>query len=266
MAQLDNLTPEEYRRRHDELLAGARSRAGLQAPPPAPLDESTVVSRETIPGGWYHALRLRRGMALRLVNTGGNKGVSAMLWNARDPSERFSAADTMKVQWTARIRGGRLLLSDMGRALAAITADSCGWHDALVGGSTPTSNLRQYGTDGLRNTRENFLLAAGKHGLDARDVSPCITFFAGVPMGEDGRFHWRDDVVRPGDALDLVAAMDLLIAISNCPHPLCPSAEFAPEPIDAIVWQPAADADRYAREATPEAERAYANTERYNVQ
>ena len=85
-------------------------------------------------------------------------------------------------------------------------------------------------------------------------------------MGEDGRFHWRDDAVRPGDAVDLVAAMDLLIAISNCPHPICPAAEFAPQPIDAIVWQPAADASDFAREAAPEAQRAYANTEHYNAQ
>ena len=227
-----------------------------------PLDDACVLARETIPGGWYHALRLRRGTALRLVNTHATPGVSVMLWNAHEPTERFSAADTMKVQWTARIRGGRLLLSDMGRVLAAIIADSCGWHDALVGGSTPQSNQRRYGQEGLRNTRDNLLLAAGKHGLDARDVSPCITFFAGVPMGEDGRFHWKHGVVKPGDAVDLLAATDLLVAISNCPHPLCPAAEFAPPAIDAIVWQPPADAGALARGAGPEAQRAYENTER----
>ena len=262
MAQLDNLTPEEYRRRHDELLAGARARAGLQAPPPAPLDESTIVSRETIPGGWYHALRLRRGMALRLVNTGGNRGVSAMLWNARDPSERFSAADTMKVQWTARIRGGRVLLSDMGRVLASIAGDTGGWHDALLGGSTPETNAR-HGLPPLRNTRENFVRAAGKHGLDARDIPACITFFAGVQTDAAGRFQWRDDVVHAGDLVDLVAAMDLLVAISNCSHPLSATP---PLPIEAITWQPGPGADEVARQAGPEAARAFENTERMHAQ
>ena len=168
----------------------------------------------------------------------------------------------MKVQWTARIRGGRVLLSDMGRVLAAIVADSAGWHDALLGGSTPASNERRYGQAGLRNTRDNLLLAAGKHGLGARDVSPCITFFAGVQTGEDGRFHWRADAVQAGDAVDLVAAMDVLVAISNCPHPLCPAPDYAPQPVEALVWQPPGDADRIARAAGPEAARAYENTER----
>ncbi len=253
MAQLDDLPPEEHRRRYEALLAGARERAGLEMPAPADLHETAVLSRETIPGGWYHTLTLRRGEALRLVNTHGTKGVSVLMWNAADPSERFSAADTMKVQWTARIRGGRVLLSDMGRVMTSIIADDCGWHDALLGGSTPTAH-------GLRNTRDNLLLAAGKHGLGARAVSPCITFFAGVQTTEAGGFIWRDDVVRAGTAVDLLAAMDLLVAISNCPHPLCP--EPAAHPIDALVWRPADGADRIARHAGPEAARAFENTER----
>ena len=266
MPALDTLTPEQYRARHEALLAGARTRAGLEAPPPAKLDAATVLSREPIPGGWYHTVHLRRGQALRLVNTAGTPGISAMLWNARDRTERFSAADTMKVQWTARIRGVRLLLSDMGRVLVAIIADSCGWHDALVGGSTPQSNAQRYGAHDLRNTRDNLLLAAGKHGLDARDVSPCITFFAGVKMGGDGCFHWLDGATKPGDAVDLLAAMDVLVAVSNCPHPLCPAVEYAPQPIEAIVWQPPPGADSLPRHATPEAERAYENTERADAQ
>ena len=85
------------------------------------------------------------------------------MWNADDTSERFNPADTVKVQWTARIGQGKLLLSDMGRVLASITADSCGLHDCIAGGSTPESNARKYGeASSHRNTRDNFLLAAGK--------------------------------------------------------------------------------------------------------
>ena len=100
----------------------------------------------------------------------------------------------------------------------------------------------------LRNTRENFIRAAGKHGLDVRDIPACITFFAGVQTGAGGRFQWRDDVVHPGATVDLVAAMDLLVALSNCPHPLCPTP---PSAITAIVWDPGPNADHAARQAGP---------------
>ena len=53
------------------------------------------------------------------------------MWNADDTSERFNPADTVKVQWTARIGQGKLWLSDMGRVLFSVTADSLGAHDGL---------------------------------------------------------------------------------------------------------------------------------------
>jgi uncharacterized protein YcgI (DUF1989 family) len=112
---------------------------------------------------WTH--KIGRGHSLRIINEYATSGVSVFLWNAHDTSERYNAPDSVKVQWTARLGLGKLMLSDMGRVLASITADTCGLHDSIAGGSTPQSNLRNYGTAGLRNTRDNFLLAAGKHGF-----------------------------------------------------------------------------------------------------
>jgi len=79
--------------------------------------------------------------------------------------------------------------------------------------------LARYGRADIRNTRDNFLSAAGKHGLDARGLPPCFSFFAPVQSGDDGRLRWRDGIIRDGQAIDLLAAMDLLVASSNCPHP-----------------------------------------------
>ena len=70
-----------------------------------------------------------------------------------------------------------------------------------------------------RNTPDNLRLAAGKHGLDRRDIPPCMTFFAPVAVAEDGALAWEAGLVRPGQHVDLRAEMDLLVAISNCPHP-----------------------------------------------
>ncbi|HET9018655.1 MAG TPA: DUF1989 domain-containing protein, partial [Acetobacteraceae bacterium] len=153
--------------------------------------------------------------------------------------------------------------SDMGRVLASVTADTGGWHDPLLGGSTAASTLRRTGRADPRNSRDNFLRAAGKHGLGVRDVPPCITFFAAVETDAAGRFRWRAPATRAGDTVDLRAEMNLLAAVSNCPHPLAPADEPA-RPVEAIVWQaPPAGADDPCRSGSPEAARAFANTERY---
>jgi len=257
VTQLDDLSPEACRRRYEALLASARDRAatGPALPPPGAIAPAAIVAHETIPAGWYASFRVPRGAALRIVNTSGAPGVAAQIWNADDPTERYNPADTMKVQWTTRIRAGLLLLSDMGRVLASIIADSDGVHDSLLGASMPG--------DGRRCSRDNFLLAAGKHGLDARDVGPCITFFAGVRADDAGGLRWDPASGRAGVAIDLRAEMNLLVALSNCPHPLAPATTTLGA-IDAMVWTPPpAAADDACRTAGPEAVRAFQNTARY---
>lgn len=258
----------ENRARYEALktAADAVTPRALPAPTPrdsAPLTESAIRHRETIPGGWYWTKLIRRGETLRIVNTSGTHGVSLFAWNANDTSERYNSADTVKVQWTSELRKGRVLFSDMGRVLLSIVEDTCGAHDAIVGGSTPTSNARKYGDASLRNTRENMILAAGKHGLGLRDLAPVVTFFAPVAIVEE-KTVWRDGIVVAGDFVDLRAELDVLVAVSNCPHPLAPALTFAPGAIECIVHRGAsAKVDDLCRIASPEAARGFDNNALY---
>ncbi|HXJ00662.1 MAG TPA: urea amidolyase associated protein UAAP1 [Micropepsaceae bacterium] len=263
-------TPEFYRQRYMELKArGAEANAKRPTRNltgnPCTIPPEAVLAEEAIPAGWYWPAWLPRGVTLRLINDSATPGVSLFLWNADDPSERFNPADTVKLQWTARMAGGKLLFSDMGRVLASITADSCGLHDCLAGGSTPQSNARKYGTAaGLRNTRDNFLLAAAKHGLGPRDVGPCITFFAPLMTVEDGRLVWQENALKAGDYVDLRAEMNLLVVVSNCPHPLSPGAHWEPKAVRAMLWQsPPPEADDFCRTASDEAIRGFENTDSF---
>jgi len=259
--------PEVYRDRYLDLKARAQEK-NLRRPRssmtdgPAAIPKDAVVSDDVVPGGWYWSRAIRRGQTLRLVSETATEGVSLLMWNADDVSERFNPADTVKVQWTARIGQGKLLLSDMGRVLASITSDSFGTHDCIAGGSTPESNARKYGeASGLRNTRDNFVLAAAKHGLGPRDVGPCITFFAAVTTDEFGRLVWRGPA-SGAHHVDLRAEMNLIVALSNCPHPLSPGTRFEAQPVRALVWRsPPAAASDFCRTATEEAVRAFENTD-----
>lgn len=255
------------RARYEELReagqAPGRFEAAVAAAPrldrQIPMD--LVQSRANVPAGWYWFGRVQRGTCLRIDNAQGTPGVACLLWNASDPSERFCATDTIKVQWTARIGRGRMLLSDMGRVLASIVEDSCERHDVLLGAGRPRVDG---GSSPLtaRNGTENLLIAATKLGLEPRDVHASITFFAPVTC-HDQRFEWDGNVPLADTHVDLHAEMDLLVAISNTVHPLAPP-EAAARPVDVIRWRPErADLSRFCREATTEATRAYSRTDAY---
>ncbi|MCW2286851.1 urea carboxylase-associated protein 2 [Rhodoblastus acidophilus] len=225
----------------------------------AALSPSDVLARETIPGGWYWYGKVLRGETLRLLNADGRSSASVIAWNAQDVSERINHADTVKVQWSAALRAGRVILSDMGKVIFSITQDTSGAHDALVGGSNAASNARKYGGD-FRNTRDNFILAATKLGLTRADIPLPVTFFAPVETDADGKFVWNEAKRAKNDFVDLRAEQDVLVAISNCPHPFDPAPDYAPGPLDLIRYRLPVAADDFCRSGSAESVRAFENT------
>src|SRR6202163_2962825 len=182
---------EANRRRYEELRAAGQELTpkGLPDATPlngAPIAPDKIIAREHVPAGWYATVRLRRSEALRIVDDFGRASVSLIGWREEDTSERINCADTVKVQWSAAIAKGRVILSDMGRVFVSLVEDTSGAHDLLVGGSTPASTLAAFGV-ASRNTHENFLAAAAKVGLGLRDLPPCVTFFAPVSVDATGR-------------------------------------------------------------------------------
>jgi len=256
----------ENRRRYEELRAAGQELTPKGLPEPteiggASIAPDAVIHREVVPFGWYSTLLLRRGEALRIIDDAGQASVSLLAWREEDLSERINCADTIKVQWSAAISKGRVILSDMGRVAFSLIEDTSGAHDLLVGGSTPASVLAASGVSG-RNTQENFLAAVSKIGLGVRDISPCITFFAPVALDAAGRFIWKDGCKQAGDFVDLRAEMNLIVAASNCAHPLNPSQSGGGAVTLIKHRVSAASPDDLCRTASPEGMRAFAFTDR----
>lgn len=254
MLDLNNLTPAHYRARYLDLQARARARAEAVGTMIAPvIARDAIIAIETIPPGAYATIRARRGEALHIADPAGTPGASVMLWNADDPSERFNAGDTVKLQWTTRLTAGRVLFSDMGRVLAAIIADSGAGHDAILGASTPDAAGGRNGRDNLRN-------AAAKFGLNRRDLGTSLTLFADLAVAEDGTMRLRR-APPPGSFTVLRAEMNLLIGLSNTPHPLAEGG--ATGPIVVTRYRTPPDAAAPCRAFSEEAQRGFENTDAY---
>jgi len=83
---------------------------------------------------------LKKGQTLRIIDSEGQQAVDALLYCADDLAERYSSQDTLRVQGSAYIELGTRLISNKGRVMASITADSCGRHDTSAGCCSCESN------------------------------------------------------------------------------------------------------------------------------
>ena len=56
-----------------------------------------------------------------------------------------------------------------------------------------------------------------------------------VPVQPDGRMAIVEPISKPGDAVDLRAETDLIVAISNCPQERNPCNAFKPTRLRVVV-------------------------------
>lgn len=233
---------------------------------PAGVDAADVVWDETLGLGGYASRVLRRGTHLRLTDLTGDTNANLVLHHAARPAERLNVADTVKLQWNAYLGGGALLLSDMGRVLAtmlpgpATTADL----DLLCGASTRASIAARHGDSGNHSPtpagRDRLLLGLAKHGLGRRDLPPSANLFAKVRVSPDGDLV----LAPPGDPshMTLRAELDVLVTVAVTPHPLDDRPTYTGGPVRLTAWSGApAASDDPARAASPEARRAFENTD-----
>jgi len=198
-------------------------------------DERGAQVDEVIPpGGWWSGV-VPKGATLRIVDLEGCQAVDFLCYNAADPSDRYCAPDTMKIQGRLFIDKGMKLYSDMGNVLFTVTADTCGRHDTIGGCCSRESNFVRYGVEDGPNCRDNFLRALAPHGLGKKDIVANLNFFMYVPITADGGMAIVDGHSKPGDYIDLRAEMDVLVALSNCPQINNPANAYKPTPIRVVV-------------------------------
>ena len=257
-------------RAHARAMAGTRTEAMPTVPAtsaedrPQGVDADAMIWAETIGAAGYAARELARGARLRLIDLKGDACVSMLVFNAERPVERLNVADTVKVQWNAYLKAGRLLLSDMGRVLMSVLADDAATHDPLCG----PSNARTPGVgpnwSRRPNARDRLLLGAAKFGLGRKDVHPCINWFKGVRVGRDGTISVQLGPFAPGRSVLLRAEMNVVVVLANCPHALDRREGYLATPVRISAWRGAiTPLDDPIRNATPEAFRAFLNVEEY---
>jgi urea carboxylase-associated protein 2 len=261
-------------RDHARAMAGTRVRAMPTIPAsaatdlPAGVRAADVVWDETLGPGDYASRVLVRGTRLRLTNLEGDGCIGCLVYNADQPIERLNVPDTIKVQWNAYLSRGKLLLSDMGRALMSILEDTSGRHDVFCGCSNEAVNARKYGSGTNHgahpNARDRFLVGLAKHGLGRKDIVANVNLFKEVRVGEDGRTTLLAGPGSPGEYVELRAEMNVLVVLANTPHVLDDRTTYTATPVRALAWRGApAGGDDWARNASPESLRAFQNVDDY---
>ena len=209
----------------------------------SPLDPAQASYSFDIPAGEPWMKTVKKGQLFRFVDLEGNQAVDTLFYNANDPSEHYSANDTIREQGNIYLSTGSQLLSNEGNVMLTIVADTCGRHDTLGGACSAESNTVRYALEKrpMHNCRDNYLLALAHWdgGLGKRDLVSNVNFFMNVPVTPEGKLTFEDGISAPGKYVEMRAEMDLIILISNCPQLNNPCNAYNPTPARVLIWDAA---------------------------
>jgi uncharacterized protein len=202
------------------------------------LTPETAIYDEVIPARQPWSKVINKGQILRIIDLQGNQAVDTLFYRADDPSERYSAPDTIVQQGNIFITTGTKIMSNEGNVMMTVIADECGRHDTVGGACSMESNSVRYGLHKkhLHACVENYLLELSKYEMNKRDLVSNINFYMNVPVSADGTLEIVDGISEAGKIVELRAEMDVMVLISNCPQVNNPCNAYNPTPIRLIVW------------------------------
>src|SRR6187402_3122134 len=124
------------------------------------LDPQRAVFDQVIEAGTGFSHVIEEGQIFRIVDLEGNQAVDTLFFDAHDPTNRYSATDTLREQMNVYLTSGSRLFSSEGDVLLTIVADTCGRHDTLGGACAAESNQVRYALEKkyMHNCRDSFLL------------------------------------------------------------------------------------------------------------
>ena len=233
----------------------------------------TILERTLTGAGMWSGV-ISRGKRLRLTDLEGGANVGMLLYNALERQERYNMPDTLKGQHIFYLRAPYCLHSDMGRLLASITRDDCGWHDTVCGHSDAKRVFKKYGAcdyqqarnEWFRNSRDCFLIELAKWGLGKKDLVPNLNWFSKVVADEAGRLSYVSGHSQAGQMIELRFEMDTLVVLNTCQHPFDPDPVYRSRPVKLEVLRgPQPFLDDASFTVRPENLRAWENNESYHA-
>jgi len=216
-------------------LYEAKSAAFLQIDRPlyerlgAAVQERKLVEQFIIPRRSGRAWEIRAGQICRIVAVEGAQVGDLNLWNLRNPRERFWAARTKQLhsahmhvfdRFWSTLPYLRPMATVIGDSIQyGYDADGAGCHDLLGTRCDPYVHKMLTGEELDCCCHSNLTRAVAPYRLTEQDIHDVLNVFQVTGLTAEGhQYYCKPCPAKRGDYFEFFAEIDLLAALSTCPH------------------------------------------------
>jgi len=176
------------------------------------------------------AFHLKKGQKLTVIDPQGVQVSDLLAFSARDPREVISNGRTLDYASKLYLSTGDPLYSNRSNIMLRIVEDTCGRHDFLLTPCSKDTFRIIYGhEDPHQGCFGNLAQALAPFNIEADQIPCAFNCFMNVPIdGKTGTFTVEPPISKPGDHIDFVAEMDLIIGMTACSAGLSNGGSFKP--------------------------------------
>ncbi len=188
----------------------------------------SIVERFVVPMRSGRAWQVLAGQLCRIVVVEGAQVADFNAWNLNNPRERFWAARTKQLHrahvstfdrpWSC-LPDLRPMLTITGDTVEyPLDEDGAGCHDLRGTRCDPYVHRLLNGEDFDYCCHSNLVRAIAPYHLNEIDVHDVLNIFQVTGLTREDRYFVKPSPAKQGDFFEFFAEIDLLCAISTCPH------------------------------------------------
>jgi uncharacterized protein YcgI (DUF1989 family) len=174
------------------------------------------------------AFLLNRGQKLRIISPEAEQ-VSDLIAFGLDRVESLSSGRTIDYNSTINLTAGHVLYSNRSNKMLTVIRDDVGRHDFLFAPCSPEmfQALYGYGADHpscFRNLADNL----APFGIAEDQIPTTFNIFMNADLSPSGELKVIPPLNKPGDVIEFVAEMDLIVGLTACSAELSNNWRFKP--------------------------------------
>lgn len=161
-------------------------------------------------------VEVRQGQRLRIIDVEGAQIADLVCIDANDHSHVFSQSKTRHNNGRVRITTGDHLYSNRNEKMFSIAEDKVGVHDLLYPPCSSYLFETIFGVGPRDGCAENLASALSDLGYTPDTVPEPFNVFMNTTIDDNDGMVISRAVSKPGDHIDLVAELDLIVAVTSC--------------------------------------------------
>jgi uncharacterized protein YcgI (DUF1989 family) len=178
------------------------------------------VQEIVVPAYSGRVVEVARRQVLRVIDREGTQIADLVAVRRDDHTEVLDTTRTRNILGRCVLKSGDRLFTNHRRPAFVIVRDDVGRHDFSFAACDKRRYELDFGVAEHPNCLDNLTQALGPYGFEWWRVPNPVNVFQNTPLLPDGTFGREPALSKAGDCLELLALMDLVVAVSACSQDL----------------------------------------------